>query len=502
MVEHPLRVIENDRDDGDASKYVEGFISLPIRECGEASRGPGLNEADVFFSGNGTADTLAKVHRKPAPASIAHAITRARRPQTLVKQIENIEEPRRDCLRFRATNLRLELRAHSKIEGRVLMLRKHLFPLALVTAAAAAATSCRFALPNSSAVTPPAPALPAGPAQAQFPCGATISESASLAGDLNCPATTGFALNVLGSGITLDGNGHQIVAPNAAAGLFVHGENVTIKNLTVNGVSGGDGILAADAPGVTITGNSVSGNQQGIVLYAGNSSMTGAVIANNHAAGNLQFGVRTGFDFPGQLVLPRIYANDLSNSGSYGLLLKATSFDLGGDPANTYANSLNGIYLAGGTGAVHGLQLTNDRIQRISIFADSLDSLTVTGVDASTRVPGDSKQERIGMDLYRVAKFSVSGFDGSANDVGLKLETELGVNPAGTVTASQFAGNTVSGILEVSYDGTPYGVLDFTRNCYAENAPVLRNYLVPGTAVGADSVLDDGLNVCQGIQDR
>jgi hypothetical protein len=328
-------------------------------------------------------------------------------------------------------------------------------------------------------------------------CGDTITSSMSLAADLICPTTTGFALNVLGANITLDGKGHKIVAPLAAAGVFVQGANDTVRNLTVNGVRGGDGILAYEAPGVRIYANDVSNNLQGIVLYADSTANSGADVWNNVARGNTLFGIRTGFDAPGSLVSPRIRGNDLSASGSYGLLLKASSFELGSDRPNVYAGSLNGIYLAGGAGSVHDLTLSNDHIQRISIFADSLDDLTVSNVDASTKVPGDANQDRIGIDMYRVAHFTVRGFDGSANDAGLKLETERGVNSTGTVTGSRFWNNTVSGTLEVSYDGTPYGILGFTRNCYRETVPAQRNFLVPGTVVAAGSVLDDGLNVCR-----
>jgi parallel beta-helix repeat protein len=327
-------------------------------------------------------------------------------------------------------------------------------------------------------------------------CGQTVTTSVTMAADLNCPNITGFALNVIGSNIVVDGGGHKIVAPLAEAGLFAQGSDITLQNFTIQGVTNGDGILAYDSPNILIRNNNASGNKQGIVLYADSGPVAGAQILNNTAAKNSLFGVRTGYDSPGLIVAPLISGNNLSNSGSYGLLAEASQLDLGSAQPNTYAGSLNGIYLTGANANVHDLVLSQDRIQNVSIFGASLQSLTLTNVDVSSVVSPTRAQGRIGVDLYRVASFSVNGLDGSGNDVGVKLETELGANPTGVITRSRFWKNDVSGILLVSYDGTPYGLLNFFRNCFETPSGAVRVLAESGVTYATGSSLDDGLNVC------
>jgi len=324
-------------------------------------------------------------------------------------------------------------------------------------------------------------------------CGDTVTASMALAADLVCPTTTGFALNVIGDNIVLDGNGHKIVAPLASAGVFVQGSNDTIRELRINGIQGGDGILAYETPGIKITDNDVSSNGQGIALYADTGAVTDVKIQNNLARNNALFGIRTGFDAPGAIVSPQIRNNDLGGNGSFGMLIKATKFELDGNHGNSFQGSRNGIYLAGGDAFLHDFSLAHDHIQQTGVFADSLDNLMVNNVDVSSLVPASASQERTGMHLYRVANFAIKGFDGSKNDLGLKLDTELGVSPAGTVTDSSFLDNVVSGILVASYDGTPFGLLSFTRNCYRDATRVL---VAGGTLLASGSITDDGLNAC------
>jgi hypothetical protein len=324
-------------------------------------------------------------------------------------------------------------------------------------------------------------------------CGDTVTSSVTLAADLLCPTVTGFALNVVGNNITVDGNGHRIIAPLASAGLFVEGSNNTIREMRINGILNGAGIMAYEAPNVHILYNDVSNNSQGIVVYADSNPLNGAKITNNVARNNLLFGIRTGYDAPGAVVSPLIRGNDLSGSGSYGVLVKATQFELDGGHSNSFRGSMGGIYLAGGDAYLHDFSFGDDQIQKIGVFADSLDNLTVSNVDVSSNVHATAAQERIGMDLYRVTHFTINGLDGSDNDVGLKFETDTGVNCAGTVIGSTFLRNVVSGVLMVSYDGTSYGLVKFLQNCYGA---ALRVFVEPGTTVATNSIPDDGVNAC------
>jgi hypothetical protein len=325
-------------------------------------------------------------------------------------------------------------------------------------------------------------------------CGDTITSSVTLAADLNCPSTTGFALNVVGANITVNGNGHSISAPNAAAGLFVKGSNISISNLKVNGVQGGDGILAYETPGLSLDRNDVSGNLQGIVVYADQTALSGVSITNNIARQNQLFGIRTGYDAPGAIVMPAIKSNDLSGSGSFAMRIRAVQFELGQGHGNIFDGSANGIYLSGGDMYVHDFNFDSDLIYGVGVFGDSLNSIIVNNFHMYSRAPATPLQNRIGLDLYRAGAFSITNVRTRNCDVGIKLETELGVSPSGFITDSHFEDDTFSGIFVVSYDGTPYGLLDFFKNHYQLSSPALRVFVQGSTTYAPGSILDDGRN--------
>jgi len=77
---------------------------------------------------------------------------------------------------------------------------------------------------------------PTAPAWAQTPpAGSDISTSIVFDSNLDLTEAnyTGNVYRIVGSNITIDGNGHTIIAPDAQCGIVVMGSSVTVRNLTV-----------------------------------------------------------------------------------------------------------------------------------------------------------------------------------------------------------------------------------------------------------------------------
>jgi len=294
-------------------------------------------------------------------------------------------------------------------------------------------------------------------------CGDTITQSITVANDLDCSSTTGFALKIVGDGLIVNGNGHKIIAPNAAAGIFAQGSQITVSKFTVNGVVNGYGIMAYETPGIKITGNDFSRNSVGVMVFAENLQF-GAEISGNKIQASTYFGIRTYSAAPGAVVSPVIKNNDLQWSGDYALYVKASSYTLSGTDGNNFANSTNGIYLKDGVFVVKDLSLAQSLIYKRGIFADSASSVTITNVDVSSLAPFNGNYERTGIDLYRVVKFEISSITSKNNDVGVKLETESGVSSAGVIKCSKFSGFSFAAIDIVSYDSTQYGTVRLCGN--------------------------------------
>ena len=312
----------------------------------------------------------------------------------------------------------------------------------------------------------PKPRVPSGP---QLPlvtvaCGDVITQSIRVANDLNCPDTDGFALSIKGDNIKIDGNGKSIAAPNAIAGVYVEGSGNTVTNFKINDTR--FGIYAYNASGLTVTKNDVSDNTTGIWIYADQPLASMIKVTNNKATGNDEFGVHFAQDGAGSIVAPQVSNNDFAKSGDYAMYLNVTRFDLDYTDNNNLQSSLNGIYLKNGTFSIKGVTLSGEKIVRAAIFVDSAEFIEVNALDVSTVLGKDPMQQHIGLDLYRVKKFKITGLLAYNNDVGLKLETEQGAQPSGSVKCSYFLNNLVAGIMVSSYDSTPYGNLDLDNNFF------------------------------------
>ena len=328
---------------------------------------------------------------------------------------------------------------------------------------------------------PTQPSSPSTPAQT-LQCGEQITANTTLTQDLLCPTTTGFALQVIGNNITLNGNGHKIVAPLAAAGVYVQGQSDTVKNIKVNGAQT-YGIFAYDAPGISILNNDVSGNSIGIEIYAESTHITNALVQGNIAHGNSVFGLRTSQDGVGTVDSPSIRLNDFSQSGSYAIVVDASNYEMDGSALNILYNSANGLYLSGGTFYIHDLTMSLQMIQNTEIFGETAASVTIKNCDLSTFLKALATETHNGVDLYRVTEFQISGLIAANQDIGVRLETEQEISPAGSISGCSFSNNQYAGISIISYDGTHFGKVSTSGNRYCEKSTAQDVVIDPNTYV-------------------
>lgn len=79
----------------------------------------------------------------------------------------------------------------------------------------------------------PAPSDPS--VGAVFP-GVTITYDVLLCSDLDATGFTGTVITISADGVTFDGNGHQIIAPNAGTVILLGGRSsVTVENVNISG---------------------------------------------------------------------------------------------------------------------------------------------------------------------------------------------------------------------------------------------------------------------------
>jgi len=334
---------------------------------------------------------------------------------------------------------------------------------------------------------------------APLQCGDVITTNSRLTEDLVCPNTDGFALVVVGDNITLDGNGFKILAPNAGAGLFVQGSENTVRNL---GVQGGRafGIFAYNSPGIKILNNDTSFNQVGIEIYTDAPVVSGAVVRGNKSVGNAAYGVRTGQGNLGQIVNPKISGNDFSDSGSFGMAIAATRYEMDGRRVyNRLRGSENGIFLVSGSFSLHHFSLRSEKLLKTQIFAQNAAYVRIADADVSSTLSPEPSEERTGVDLYRVGKFKLVRVKAHGNDTGLRLQTEQGVSPDGDIQDCDFAGHAYAGISIISYDATPYGRIKLKCNNFYEDVLAGVHELIVELSTVADIRLFDS---CEGGDDR
>ncbi len=154
----------------------------------------------------------------------------------------------------------------------------------------------------------------AQPVSAQVGCGDFVTADVTLTADLDCTGFTGTMLTVGANGITIDGQGHRIIAPDAGAMVSITGHTgVTIRNIDLSGSP--TGISVTGGGGNTFTGVDVSGFGEtpvgtGILLSGSPGNLIENSTATNRVQGIRLLGNSDGTTIQGNVLRDNIKAID------------------------------------------------------------------------------------------------------------------------------------------------------------------------------------------------
>jgi len=109
--------------------------------------------------------------------------------------------------------------------------------------------------------------LASGSAAAALDCGDTLPESVTLTEDLDCTGFPGTAITIGGDGVTLDGGGFRIIAPDAARAIDLAGhDGVTVRDVDLSGWCAGYGVYANGADGAVLEDLRIHGRDTAIYV--------------------------------------------------------------------------------------------------------------------------------------------------------------------------------------------------------------------------------------------
>jgi hypothetical protein len=268
--------------------------------------------------------------------------------------------------------------------------------------------------------------LASSPARAAVPsCGDVLTSSVTLTSDVDCTGHTGAALTIGDTGVTLDGNGYMIYAPDASVVIEVDEVgDATIKNVTLIGgytgvdassdrvtlqdvaVSAYDYALWAEGGEVVVSGSSLDGGTAGLALF--------------YATGPFSISSDTSFGGGAN----GVYAEGVSELSLNGNTIANTTGVYAGVSVGTL--SLSGVDLSGSGG--DGLYIGSGTTEV------SLDGVTVRG--RTYGVFGDA------------ATVTISGSSFLANAYAI-----VAYGTGWTVSGSYFCSNSADAFVDYTDDG-------------------------------------------------
>ncbi len=285
----------------------------------------------------------------------------------------------------------------------------------------------------------------AQPISAQVGCGDLVTADVTLTADLDCTGFTGTVLTVDADQITIDGQGHRIIAPDAGAMVSITGHTgVTIRNIDLSGspigisVTGGggntftdvnvswlgatpsgEGILLFNSTGNLIELSTVTNRESGIRIFRDSD---GTTVQGNDLTGN-----STAINGSGNFGQGHVISdNNLSNAAVWAITMRDDDLlQITGD--NIFHGSANGIDLA----AVDGLMLSDLDLSQVPGLG-----LRLGGVTNSTFSRVAASGSPVGI--------SVTGGGGNTfTDVNVSW---LGVTPSGEgILLFNSTGNLIEG---------------------------------------------------------
>ncbi|TNF32525.1 MAG: hypothetical protein EP329_10010 [Deltaproteobacteria bacterium] len=268
-------------------------------------------------------------------------------------------------------------------------------------------------------------------------CGATLTESLTLTADIDCTGYTGTALTIGADGVVIDGNGHRLLAPDAAYAIFSSAfDDLTVRNLDVAGWCGGVGVYFVNGTGLTLENVHADGRTTGFSI----SGATDVTLRHLTADSAKTYGLAlTSVTLPLQIEDVR-----LTNAGTGlylatitgPLTLDAIAFpDLRGDDtsinlaANVHDVTFDGLVLDGAAYGVTASSVTNSGL----VFRD-VDVSGTSGAGYGLYLGGSQQRlERVTADRRAYGVYTTGVSDLALDDVRAAGATNDGIYLANTV---------------------------------------------------------------------
>jgi|GEM_PF-5850144 len=273
-----------------------------------------------------------------------------------------------------------------------------------------------------------------------------ITSNLTLSRSMDCSGLAGGdALRVVGTNITIDGQGHHIFAPRADSVIRVNSDasNTTIRNIDVSSAHGiGNGIALLNTNGVTLIDVTANGRDTGVQ----SDGVTDLAITRLSAHRNAKHGL----DLDGGTA-PTLSELSLTHNKRAGLWLKnfdgsATGFTLG----SSQFTALTG----------NQQSLVFDNVQNVTVSGASANApLKFDGVEYGLNATDPLNRNLILENVDASAIWVVSGLNSSGIALG-----GIGHTVANVVVGSRDNGILLDGALDVSltdvdaaYDPSPQG---------------------------------------------
>lgn len=317
-------------------------------------------------------------------------------------------------------------------------------------------------------------------------CGGLALSSVHLLDNVNCTAPGNVGFEMAGKNLTLNGYGNSIAAPNSLIGLFVTGDNNTVKNLDVSEVGGGFGLYGYNTNGINLSRNRFRANLVGVNLYNDSVDPKNVRIEENDISSNAFSGLIMAGDEK-YVDQPQILGNNFMHTGGYAVSLAAKSAYFVGTQKNLFTGSKSVLYLSHGDFTVEEMNLGGTGATGPQIFVEQANSFTLSHVNLSYITGATANQERTALHLYRVGNAKLSQLIVNGADVGLKATTEQDTNTAITMSNSKITNSQVAGVMLQSFDATRFGLVKIKGNDLTKNPQNYSVWLVGESALGTGS---------------
>ena len=236
-------------------------------------------------------------------------------------------------------------------------------------------------------------------------CGTTITADLALTQDVDCTGYTGYALTIGASGVTLEGNGYRILAPDSSRAISSVGfDDVTVQNVEVVGWCSGIGVYLSDGTGLTVDNVVADARSYGVQVVRGANVLLRDITADSAAAAGLL--IEEPVDVPvleGLRLTNSLVGLELQTSSLTFTLAPQHFASLAGSDTNIKLTSvsnltLDGLTLGGSTAGVaatvgnHDLTLINLDVTATSTSGTGIDLAGdghfIQNVDANRRTYG------------------------------------------------------------------------------------------------------------------